>query len=92
MSRSRSRTTKLQPRRFARASGARLGRPRSLPDETLRKVVRLRERGLSLRAIADRLNADAVPTAQGGRWVHTTVARVLRSAALDAEAEARKAA
>lgn len=33
--------------------------------------------GVSLRAIADRLNAEEIPTKRGGRWHPTTVARLL---------------
>ena len=38
-------------------------------------VRELRDAGLSIRAIAERLNADAVP-ARGGRWHPTTIARL----------------
>ncbi len=65
----------------ARARGVRLGRPRSLRAQTVRRILRDRSAGLSLRAIADGLNARAVPTAQNGaRWYASTVAAVLRSA------------
>jgi len=73
-----------------KAQGTRLGRPRTLPDATLDRVVAMRRKGKSYRTIAAELNSDGIPTAQGGRWVHTTVARALRSAALDAEAAAQK--
>ncbi|MBL8786199.1 MAG: recombinase family protein [Deltaproteobacteria bacterium] len=39
-------------------------------------VKSLRDEGLSIRAIAERLNAESVP-ARGGRWHATTVARLL---------------
>lgn len=42
----------------------------------LELVRELRAEGLSIRAIADRLDADGVP-ARGGRWHPTTVARLL---------------
>jgi hypothetical protein len=46
-----------------------------------------RANGLSLRAIADRLNTEQVPTAQGGaRWYASTVVNVLRSLDLDSQA------
>src|SRR6478672_2576202 len=52
-----------------KASGVRLGRPPTLPASVVRRIQRLRARGLSLRAIADELNRAGVPTAQGGaRW------------------------
>jgi len=65
-----------------REQGVRLGRPRSLPVEVVERVVREREAGRSLRSIAQGLDADAVPTAQGGKaWHASTVSAVLRSAA-----------
>ena len=61
-----------------RAAGVRLGRPRSLPSSIRNRIRTERERGLSLQAIADALNADAVPTAQGGRrWWPSTVRAAL---------------
>jgi hypothetical protein len=38
----------------------------------------LRDEGLSIRAIAERLNLDSVP-ARGARWHPTTVARILKA-------------
>lgn len=46
---------------------------------TIDLIRALRADGLSIRAIAARLNADGVP-ARGGRWHPTTVARVLARA------------
>jgi hypothetical protein len=44
----------------------------------VQRIRRARQRGLSFAAIADRLNADGVPTAQGGqRWYPATVRAVL---------------
>jgi hypothetical protein len=44
----------------------------------VRRIQRPRARGLSLRAIAERLNQDGVPTAQGGKqWYAATVRQVL---------------
>jgi DNA invertase Pin-like site-specific DNA recombinase len=69
-----------------KAQGIRLGRPRRLSADLTARVVALKESGLSLAAIAQRLNEEAVPTAQGGKqWYRSTVQGVLRSAALDAE-------
>src|SRR4051812_31191094 len=53
-----------------RAAGVTLGRPAVLPAAVAGRIVAEREGGRSLRAIADRLNADQVPTAQGGRAWH----------------------
>lgn len=69
-----------------KARGVRLGRPRLLPQTVLDRVSVDREAGLTLQAIADRLTADGVPTAQGGAaWYPATVAAIIRSIALDAD-------
>lgn len=61
-----------------RAQGVRLGRPPSLAPATVRRIRGARRRGLSFAAIAERLNADGVPTAQGGqRWYPATVRAIL---------------
>jgi DNA invertase Pin-like site-specific DNA recombinase len=65
-----------------RAKGVVLGRPPSVEDAIVRRIVRERKRGRSLRAIAESLNADGVPTGQGGKeWYPAT----MRSVALRAE-------
>ncbi len=75
--------------RAMKARGVRLGRPVDLPDDVRRRIAAEHEAGRSLRAIAEALNDEAVPTAQGGaRWYASTVRDVLGSLALDAEAEA----
>lgn len=57
-----------------RAAGVRLGRPSTLPHDVLRRILALREERLSWRAVADRLNDEGVPTAQGGaRWWPSSV-------------------
>lgn len=67
-----------------KAAGVRLGRPRLLPPEVVAGIVRAKAAGGSLAGIARDLTAQGVPTAQGGkRWYPSTVAAVLRSAALD---------
>jgi hypothetical protein len=56
----------------------RLGRPPTVPQSVVRRIVRQRARGDSLRAIADALNDDAVPAAQGGaQWYAATVRGIL---------------
>ncbi len=67
-----------------KARGVRLGRPVELPDAIRNRIAAARTRGQSFRAIADALNAEAVPTARGGRWHASTVRAVLDSLALDA--------
>jgi DNA invertase Pin-like site-specific DNA recombinase len=67
-----------------REQGVRLGRPRQLPKRVVERIVRQRESGKSLAGIAEKLNADRVPTAQGGRsWYPSTVRAVLLSAQRD---------
>jgi DNA invertase Pin-like site-specific DNA recombinase len=63
-----------------RAQGVRLGRPPVLPDDVRLRIRRERKAELSLAKIADRLNADRVPTAHGGKkWWPETVRGVLRA-------------
>jgi DNA invertase Pin-like site-specific DNA recombinase len=69
-----------------KARGVRLGRPVELADDVRHRIATERAAGASLRTIADRLNAEAVPTARAGRWHASTVRAVLDSLALDAEA------
>ena len=61
-----------------RAQGVRLGRPPVLPASVRARIRRDRSAGLTLQAIADKLNAQAVPTAHAGsRWYPSTVRAVL---------------
>ena len=61
-----------------RAQGVRLGRPRSLPVGIRARIRRMRNRGMSLEAIARKLNDEDVPTAHGGRrWYASTVRAVI---------------
>jgi DNA invertase Pin-like site-specific DNA recombinase len=52
-----------------RDQGVVLGRPRSMPDDVVARIVRERTEGKTAHAIARDLNKDAVPTAQGARLV-----------------------
>jgi DNA invertase Pin-like site-specific DNA recombinase len=57
-----------------RAQGVRLGRPPQMAQHVLERIRRERAAGRSLAAIANGLNADRIPTAQGGRrWYPATV-------------------
>ncbi len=69
-----------------KARGARLGRPVTLPESVRARIVAERDAGRTLTAIADDLNAENVPTARGGRWYPSTIAKVLESVALDLDA------
>jgi DNA invertase Pin-like site-specific DNA recombinase len=75
-----------------KAQGYRLGGPVTLPQATRDRVAELRGAGLTLWEVAAHLEAEGIPTARGGRWRPSTVAGVLSSLALDAEAEAIRAA
>jgi len=62
-----------------RAEGVRLGRPVAVSDDVTQTMAVMRSRGLSLRAIAEELNASDVPTVGGGKkWHASTVQAVLR--------------
>jgi DNA invertase Pin-like site-specific DNA recombinase len=61
-----------------KAAGVRVGRPRGVPERVRARIERERASGRSLRAIADGLNADAIPTGQGGsQWHASTVSKLL---------------
>jgi DNA invertase Pin-like site-specific DNA recombinase len=62
-----------------RAAGVRLGRPMRTPSETVRRIVDDRANGLTLKAIAEGLTADGIPTVHGGLWHPATVRAVLIS-------------
>lgn len=65
-----------------KAQGVRMGRPQSLPLNVVRRIVEARRAGQTQQSIADALNADGVPTAQGGKtWAQGTISGVLRSQA-----------
>jgi hypothetical protein len=58
-----------------------------LDMDVVNRIVSERSRGATLAAIADGLDANGIPTAQGGRhWYPATVAAVLRSVSIDAAA------
>jgi DNA invertase Pin-like site-specific DNA recombinase len=57
-----------------------IGRPQSLPDDVLRRILGDRAAGLSYGKIAKALNEDGVPTGHGGAaWYPSTVKRVCES-------------
>lgn len=63
-----------------RKAGVTLGRPRSLPDDVVERIIRENAAGASLAAIARSLSRDGVPTAQGGaKWHPSTVRAIIHS-------------
>jgi len=61
---------------------AKVGRRSTVPDELRKRIAEwyAEGKGLSYRAIADRLNAEGVPTGQGGsRWWPSSVRAVLKA-------------
>lgn len=63
-----------------RDQGVQLGRPRTLSDKVVARIVRERRAGATWTTIAEGLNSDQVPTAQGGRkWYPATVRTVAMS-------------
>lgn len=64
-----------------KAQGARLGRPRTAPQELVEQVLSLLQEEGTLRKVADRLNAENVPTLRGGaQWYASTVRGLLQGA------------
>jgi DNA invertase Pin-like site-specific DNA recombinase len=62
-----------------RAQGVRLGRPPTITRYVIERIRRERAAGKTLAAIADGLNNDHVPTAQGGqRWYPATIRHTLK--------------
>lgn len=61
-----------------RAAGVRLGRPSSLSDEVVARIISERDNGATLQGIADTLNAEGIPTARGAAcWTHPAIRKVL---------------
>jgi DNA invertase Pin-like site-specific DNA recombinase len=60
-----------------KAQGVKLGRPRTMPDEVVERIVVARARGETWKTIADDLNGDNVPTAQGGKAWHPATVRLV---------------
>jgi hypothetical protein len=64
-----------------RPAPARRGRPRQVPEQVVERVKAAHTAGRTLGEIARELNADGVPTAQGGRqWWPSTVRAVVSRA------------
>lgn len=77
-----------------KARGDRLGRRSVLQADLLDRISSARVAGHSLRAIANELNAERIdnPTGSLSGWSAATVSRALKTARLNAEADARATA
>ena len=62
-----------------RAQGVQLGRPREISDQVVERIGKLHATGLTVAAIARKLNDENVPTPRGGRWHSPGVKRALSS-------------
>jgi len=62
--------------------GVNEGQKALLPDSVRLRIVTERASGRSLRAIAEGLESDGVPTAKAGKWYASTISAVLRSPSL----------
>ena len=71
-----------------KSKGVKLGAPVLLDEGVRQRIADERADGRSLRAIADGLTADGVPTARGGRWHASTIKAVLASVETTAVATA----
>ncbi len=81
MERKPSASTKRGPNSRSNALNPRLGRPSTLSPDVVDRIVEARRTGLTWAAIADELNDEGVPTAQGGKqWYPATVRHVANSA------------
>jgi DNA invertase Pin-like site-specific DNA recombinase len=64
-----------------RKQGVRLGRPQSISPKLARRIRSMRNRGMTLQAICDKLNAEGVPTPRGGKtWRPTSLRSALARA------------
>jgi DNA invertase Pin-like site-specific DNA recombinase len=59
-----------------KARGTHIGRKCNVDEETLRLIRILRESGKSYAAIAQALETEEIPTAQGGRWQAATIRKL----------------
>lgn len=75
----RTREGMAAAKRNGTRTGAPIGRPRSIPPETERRIHELRAAGLSYKAICARLDANGTPTPSptATRWHHSVVRDVL---------------
>lgn len=71
----RTRDALAQKKLELAVEGRQLGRPKTMPDAVVDRILRERAAGRSLRAIAEGLNQDKVATAQGGKQWHASTVK-----------------
>lgn len=65
-----------------RVAADKMLRPVKKEQRVIERILALRQKGHSMRAIAELLNGDDVP-ARGGRWHHNTIYRIVKREAAD---------
>jgi DNA invertase Pin-like site-specific DNA recombinase len=68
-----------------RSQGVKLGRERTIPDDVYRRILAMRDDGLSFRTIAAQFNVEGVPAGQGGQWYGSTVQQAIRTREADTQ-------
>ena len=77
----------LEKFRELRKEGRPRGRP-AVPAEVADRIIGMRNDGVTYRAIAERINADGVPTARGAKeWHFTTVRSAEKARQLELAAQ-----
>ena len=76
--------------RILKGNGRHLGRPVETQADTRQRIAAERAEGKSLRAIAEGLTTDGIPTARGGKWHASTVKAVLVSVDRNPDGETSK--
>jgi DNA invertase Pin-like site-specific DNA recombinase len=73
--------------RTARRNGTKIGKPRQIRPDLERRIVRLAKKGASPYAIGKRLDAEGIPTAQGGKsWSPSVIREVIKRNGAEAAA------
>jgi DNA invertase Pin-like site-specific DNA recombinase len=63
-----------------KSQGVHLGRPQTLPTDVRNRIRSMRQSGMTLAAIAAQLNAERIPTSQGGaQWWPATIRAIIQN-------------
>jgi DNA invertase Pin-like site-specific DNA recombinase len=64
-----------------KARGAKLGKPSTVPNEVIAKVLEMKSKRLTLKEISQTLNEQEIPTTvEGARWHPTSIQRIIQRA------------